>query len=161
MSIEQDIKQPSFRNVYQKALINLIFTHNYVTEKFRSLLEQHGLTPQQYNILRILRGAGGPLSTLQIRSRMLDKMSDTSRLVDRLIAKGLVSKNLCAKDKRLVDIQITPAGLKLLKTLDAFDKKLDEIMANLTEEEARQFSDLLDKIRAGSTSTCGIHHSPK
>ena len=92
MGIEKDINQSKFRNDYQKAGINLIYTFNWMTEKMKILFEKFGLTSQQFNILRILRGAGQPLSTLQIRQRMLDKMSDTSRIVDRLILKGLVKK---------------------------------------------------------------------
>ncbi len=92
MSIEEDINQRKFRNEYQKASINIIYTFNWMNEKMRSLFEEHELTSQQFNILRILRGAGQPISTLQIRQRMLDKMSDTSRIVDRLIVKGLAKK---------------------------------------------------------------------
>ena len=83
MGLEKDIKQKHFRNEWQKAMINLTYTHNWLTEKFKTFLDRFDLTSQQFNILRILRGAGEPLSTLQIRERMLDKMSDTSRIVDR------------------------------------------------------------------------------
>ena len=84
MGIENDINQAKFRNDYQKAIINFIYTFNWMNEKMKSILEREDITPQQFNILRILRGAGKPISTLQIRQRMLDKMSDTSRIVDRL-----------------------------------------------------------------------------
>jgi DNA-binding MarR family transcriptional regulator len=87
MSLEKDIHQPKFKTEYQKARVNLIFTYNWVMEQSRKFFEKADLTPQQFNILRILRGAGKPISTLQIRQRMLDKMSDTSRIVDRLIKK--------------------------------------------------------------------------
>jgi len=83
MGIEKDINQPKFRNEYQKAGINLTYTFNWVSEKIKQILDEYEITPQQFNILRILRGAGKPISTLQIRQRMLDKMSDTSRIVDR------------------------------------------------------------------------------
>jgi DNA-binding MarR family transcriptional regulator len=147
MSIEEDINQRKFRNEYQKASINIIFTFNWMSEKMRSLFDEHELTPQQFNILRILRGAAQPISTLQIRQRMLDKMSDTSRIVDRLIVKGLAKKNVCKADKRLVDVIITDKGKKLLAKLDEHQDDMDKIIGNLTEEEATQLNFLLDKIR--------------
>src|SRR5687767_14075837 len=120
MGIEKDIQQQKFRNEYQKAVVNLIYTSNWMRERTSGIIEAEGITPQQFNILRILRGSHPmPLSTLQIRERMLDKMSDTSRIVDRLIAKGLVKKTTCSKDKRLVDVVITEKGQKLLKKIDA------------------------------------------
>jgi DNA-binding MarR family transcriptional regulator len=113
----------------------------------RSLFEEHELTSQQFNILRILRGAGQPISTLQIRQRMLDKMSDTSRIVDRLILKGLAKKTVCITDKRLVDVTITDKGKKLLSRLDEHQDDMDKVLDNLTEDEAKQLNFLLDKIR--------------
>ncbi len=147
MSIEKDISQRKFTNEFQKAMINLIYTHNWMTEKMKLFFEQADLTPQQFNILRILRGAGEPLSTLQIRQRMLDKMSDTSRIVDRLIKKGLSKKVICKADRRLVDVSITDKGLKLLDRLDEMQGELDGIIKNVDETEARQLNQLLDKIR--------------
>ena len=102
---------------------------------------------QQFNILRILRGSSEPLSTLQIRERMLDKMSDTSRIVDRLIAKGWAKKNTCKTDKRLVDVSITTKGQKLLAEVDKREYQLDDIAATLTPAEALQLNKLLDKLR--------------
>jgi len=104
MGIEKDIQQTNFRNEHQKLGINIMYTANWLNEKIAGILSQEDITQQQYNILRILRGADKPLSTLQIRARMLDKMSDTSRIVDRLVAKELVEKNTCPTDKRLVDV---------------------------------------------------------
>jgi DNA-binding MarR family transcriptional regulator len=147
MSIEDDINQSKFRNEFQKAGINIIYTFNWIGEKMKGVFDEHGLTSQQFNILRILRGAGKPLSTLQIRQRMLDKMSDTSRIVDRLILKGLVKKTICKTDKRLVDILITDKGKKLLTKLDEHQDELDGVMSNLTEAEAVTLNILLDKIR--------------
>ena len=100
MGIEKDISQTKFRSEYQKATINLIYTFNWMNERIKAMLDQYDITPQQFNILRILRGAGKPMSTLQIRQRMLDKMSDTSRIVDRLLKKELVSKVVCEGDRR-------------------------------------------------------------
>jgi DNA-binding MarR family transcriptional regulator len=148
MGIEQDIHQAKFRNEYQKAAINILYTYGWLTEKSRELFASEGITPQQFNILRILRGSHPePLSTLQIRERMLDKMSDTSRIVDRLIAKGFVKKGTCKIDRRLVDVTITDKGKKLLERLDARQDEMDGVLGNLSKKEAVILSDLLDKIR--------------
>jgi DNA-binding MarR family transcriptional regulator len=147
MSIEKDIQQPKFRNEYHKTVVNLIYTYNWITEKTKQFFEKGDITSQQYNILRILRGAGKPLSTLQIRQRMLDKMSDTSRIVDRLVKKELVQKVICKTDRRLVDVTITDTGMQLLDRLDSYNEQMDAMLANLTEEEAKLLNQLLDKIR--------------
>jgi DNA-binding MarR family transcriptional regulator len=146
MGLEQDINQLKFRNEYQKATINIIYTSNFLQQQFKTLLEPADITTQQFNILRILRGES-PLSTLQIRERMLDKMSDTSRLVERLLKKGLLEKKSCKFDKRLVDVTITEKGLALLAELEASADRLDSIISNLTSAEAKQLNELLDKAR--------------
>src|SRR5690349_10334725 len=149
MGIDQDIHQDKFRNEYQKAAINLIYTSGWLNERTKELFATEDITPQQFNILRILRGSHPqPLSTLQIRERMLDKMSDTSRIVDRLITKGLVKKTICPADKRLVDVTISDKGQKLLKKIDAESDHIMEVMGNLSEKEAEDLSRLLDKLRA-------------
>ncbi len=147
MGIEQDINQASFRNEFQKGIINLIYTYNWMNEKMKKVFDKEDVTAQQYNILRILRGAGKPISTLQIRERMLDKMSDTSRIVDRLVLKGLAQKSTCKNDKRLVDVSITAKGKKLLEKIDRYENDMDAIFGNLTEAEAKTINKLLDKIR--------------
>jgi DNA-binding MarR family transcriptional regulator len=147
MSIEKDIQQSKFRNEYQKTVVNIIYTYNWITEKTKQFFEKGDITSQQYNILRILRGAGKPLSTLQIRQRMLDKMSDTSRIVDRLVKKDLVKKVICKTDRRLVDVTITDQGLGLLEKLDGYNDEMDALLSNITEEEAKMLNHLLDKIR--------------
>jgi DNA-binding MarR family transcriptional regulator len=147
MTLETDINQQVFRTEYQKSIINLIFTFNWVNEKINRHFEPFDITQQQFNILRILRGAGQPLSTLQIRQRMLDKMSDTSRIVDRLVKKGMVKKTTCREDRRLVDILLTDKGKKLLQTMDGLNEDMESIFKYLSEEEARQLNTLLDKIR--------------
>ena len=147
MSIEKDISQRKFNSEFQKVMVNLIYTHNWMMERMKLFFEKADLTPQQFNILRILRGAGQPLSTLQIRQRMLDKMSDTSRIVDRLIKKGLTKKVICKSDRRLVDVTISEKGLKLLEKLDELQPDLDKIIQSLDESEANQLNGLLDKIR--------------
>ena len=147
MSLEKDINQPKFRTEHQKVIINLIYTYNWMNERLKSFFEKEDITPQQFNILRILRGAATPISTLQIRQRMLDKMSDTSRIVDRLITKALVKKMICPGDKRMVDVTITAKGKKLLEKLDAFELTMDAIAGSLTEADAKIFNKLLDKMR--------------
>ena len=153
MGIEQDIQQASFRNEFQKMGINLLFTANWLNEQIGKILSEEGVTQQQYNILRILRGSATPFSTLKIRERMLDKMSDTSRIVDRLIAKELVLKNTCEKDKRLVDITLTPKGLGLVDQLDQFNDRIDELLKGINESEAKTMNQILDKIRIDPAST--------
>ena len=147
MSLEKDISQKSLRNDYQKGIINLIFTYDWMKEKMKSVFDKEGNTGQQYNILRILRGAGKPISTLQIRERMLDKMSDTSRIVDRLVLKELAQKSTCKNDKRLVDVSITLKGKKLLEKIDRYENDMDAIFGNLSAAEAKTLNILLDKIR--------------
>src|ERR1700744_3404557 len=147
MALENEINQRKFRTEYQKARINLIYTYNWLSENVNSIFEEWDITPRQFNILRILRGEGQPLSTFQIRQRMLDKMSDTSRIVDRLLKKGLVRKTPNGEDRRLVDVVITPKGKKLLEKIDPFEDHADKIMTNLSEEETKTLNHLLDKLR--------------
>ena len=148
MGIEKDILQVNFRNEFQKMGINLLFTANWLNERIGRVLIKEDITQQQYNILRILRGSEVPLSTLQIRERMLDKMSDTSRIVDRLIVKGLVQKTACKADKRFVDITLTEKGLLLVQKLDVFNEQIDEILKGITESEASTLNQILDKLRS-------------
>lgn len=147
MSLEKDITQQNFRNEHQKGVINIIYTYNWINEKMKVFFDKENITAQQFNILRILRGAGKPISTLQIRERMLDKMSDTSRIVDRLVLKGLAKKSVCKADKRLVDVSISDKGLKLLSKLDTYQDDMDAVMQNLSATEAKTLNILLDKIR--------------
>jgi DNA-binding MarR family transcriptional regulator len=147
MTLETDINQRVFRTEYQKSIINLVFTFNWMNERMNKFFAPFDITQQQFNILRILRGAGSPLSTLQIRQRMLDKMSDTSRIVDRLVKKGMVKKTICREDRRLVDILLTDKGKKLLQSMDALNEEMDYLFKYLSEDEARQLNFLLDKIR--------------
>ncbi len=150
MGIEKDIKQTNFRNEYQKLGINLLYTANWLNENVGKFLEQEEITQQQYNILRILRGSEVPLSTLQIRERMLDKMSDTSRIVDRLIVKELVAKSTCPTDKRLVDITLTDKGHALVEKLDQLNDQIDGLLKGVTENEAKTINEILDKLRSSA-----------
>ena len=152
MGLEKDIKQQQFTSENQKLIINLVFTNNWLTEKIRDFLSTADITLQQFNILRILRGSHPqPLSTLTIRERMLDKMSDTSRIVDRLVLKGLVDKKTCPSDKRLVDISITEEGKKVLATIDQKEKEMMAVITNLNQGEMKMLNGLLDKMRGSSS----------
>lgn len=149
MTIEEELKQRKFVNSYQKLALNLIYSSQWLEMFLKDFLKTEELTLQQYNILRILRGSKTqPLSTLQIRERMMEKMSDTSRIVDRLILKKLASKKISPQDNRLVDVRITPKGLAKLKKLDDIDSKISTLLGNLSEKEALLISDLLDKMHA-------------
>ena len=149
MSLEKDINQSAFRNESQKASINLIYSYHWLVERIKNVLEEEDLTLQQFNILRILRGSHPePLSTLQIRERMLDKMSDTSRIVDRLVVKGLVVKKMSKTDKRLVDITITEKGKRILQKLDQKNVQMDNVLKGLNDKEMKSLNKLLDKLRS-------------
>ncbi|MEM7367654.1 MAG: MarR family transcriptional regulator [Bacteroidota bacterium] len=149
MKLEKAIKQSTpFRSSRQRAAVNLIFTHNWLVSHHRNFLKGADITIQQYNVLRILRGQSpNPISTSDIRERMLDRRSDVSRIVDRLLKKDLISRSTCQEDKRLVDVTISQSGLDLLAELDNRGDMLDEIMNSLSDDEVDQLNDLLDKMR--------------
>ena len=150
-TIEEEIKQSKpFASQQHKAIVNLLFSYGWVTEQLREMIHPFGMTIQQYNVLRILRGAGAPISTSDIRDRMLDRMSDTSRLVDRLEKKGWVSRHVCPHDKRLVDIVLTDKGGKKLLEIDELEKGLPSIGQSLSNKQAEALSDLLDQLRTSS-----------
>ena len=147
MKIEDEIKQQKFKSAHQKALINLLYTTSWLQSKHQDFFKPYKITAQQFNILRILKGQyPKSISGTEIKSRMLDKNSDVSRLLDRLVTKNLITKKTCPNDKRATDVNITESGLELLKTLEKFQNQIDSVLA-LTEEEALQLSQLLDKSR--------------
>ena len=147
MKIEDEIKQQKFKTPHQKAVLNLIYTTSWMQGRQKDIFKTFGITLQQFNILRILRGQHpSSTSATEIKSRMLDKNSDVSRLIDRLIVKKLVEKKICPSDKRAADILITETGLEILEALSKKQKEIDGILG-LTDEEANQLSDLLDKAR--------------
>ena len=148
MRIEEEIKQEKFKSEQQKVTINLLYTSNWLINKHKEFFKSYDITPQQYNVLRILRGQHPQsISTSAIKDRMLDKNSDVSRIVDRLTNKELVSKNTCSKDRRLVDVLISPQGLELLKSMDKAVNSLDGNIG-LNDEEAKMLNSLLDKVRS-------------
>jgi len=148
MTIEEEIKG-RFRNEYHKGLINLTYTAKQLSYEFLQSLKKHGITEQQYNVLRILRGfrSEAPLSIGFIKERMLDKDSDVSRIVDRLYEKEMVSRKENPADRRQKDIELTEKGLSLLDSMFDCEKKVDTLLNRLTEEEVREFNRILDKIR--------------
>lgn len=148
MRLEEEIKQEKFRNEFHKLAVNIIFTHSWLIHKINQTLSKFDLTPQQFNLLRILRGQyPSPASISLLKERMLDKMSDASRLVDRLIQKGLVERKICEQDRRRVDVIITKKGLSTLKKIDLKNEEMDSLMKNISKSEAKQLNDLLDKLR--------------
>lgn len=148
MEIEKEIKQGKFKSEYHKLMINQLFTGKWVADVISNHLKPFGLTSQQYNVLRILRGQyPGAIAINAICERMIDKMSNVSRLVDKLIAKELVDRRVNAADRRQMDITIDEKGLDLLKKIDIAEEKIIDKFNHLNEQEARQLNDLLDKLR--------------
>jgi DNA-binding MarR family transcriptional regulator len=148
MKIEDEIKQNAFRNPHQKASINLLFTYHWLINRHKDFFKPFGITLQQYNMLRILRGQHPKsISGADIKARMLDKNSDVSRLLDRLLTKKLIAKSQSSSDKRAADVLIADKGLEVLKEIDLHVDSLDNKLGALTIEEATQLSELLDKSR--------------
>lgn len=144
--IEEEIQQQKFTSIHQKVVVNLIYTSNWLQNKQQEFFKSFGITGQQFNILRILKGHfPKSISGTEIKNRMLDRNSDVSRLLDRLSAKSLITKKTCPNDKRASDVLITKQGIVLLKEVDKFQKY--ESILSLSSEEARILSDLLDKSR--------------
>jgi MarR family 2-MHQ and catechol resistance regulon transcriptional repressor len=134
-----------FENYRVKALLNIIYTANWINSCQNEFFKDYGISPQQYNILRILKGADGPLKVQTIKDRLLERSPNATRLMDKLCAKNYIERLTCEHDRRVVKIAITHGGLALL---DAIPKKFNsELLKNLNEEEAKQLSYLLDKMR--------------
>lgn len=147
MELEKEI-QTKFENEYHKIVVNTLYTYGWINDLLKKRLSKNQITLQQFNILRILRGQHpGPATINLLKERMLDKMSDASRIVERLVQKGLVTRCINKKDRRAVDIHITDKGLELLKKLDPVITPIDVLKSNLTESEAKQLNILLDKLR--------------
>jgi len=148
MKIEEEIKQKHFRSEYDKLVINLLYSGGWTDAILNRRLKPYRLSMQQYNILRILRGQHpNPATVNLLKERMLDKMSNASRLVEKLRVKGLVERHACQQDRRAVDIFITQEGLNLLAEIDSFLESWEEQFKTLTPEEASTLNFLLDKLR--------------
>ena len=148
MKLEEEIKQKIFRNEYHKLAVNIFYTHGWLINNQAAFLKKHDLTSAQFNILRILRGQyPNPASINLLKERMLDKMSDASRLVERLKQKDLVDRKICPDDRRRVEVVITEKGLKVLEEIDKHDDEIDQAFKKLNLSEARTVNQLLDKMR--------------
>ena len=148
MKIEEEIKQTKFHDEYHKLAVNLQFTANWLSAKHGKALRHFGISSQQYNVLRILKGQyPKPSSLILVRERMLDKESNASRLIDKLVKAELTRRVQCPNDRRQVEITITEKGIELLKKMNP---KVDEIstsMKSLSEQDAETLNSLLDKLR--------------
>lgn len=145
--MKEIIADGQFRSTYHRSRANILYTAIWLNEYVRKFMEQYGLTPQQHNILRIVYNSDKPMNVLQIRDRMFEKLSDASRLIDRLEAKGLLKKKKSTSDKRLVEITLTEDGKLLTEKIAAAILQLDEPLKGLNQVEADTLSDLLEKMR--------------
>lgn len=148
MALEDEIKQEKFSSEYQKASINLLYTGSWLYNTNAAYLKQFGITPEQFNVLRILRGSfPKPMMLMEITERMIDKSSNCTRLVEKLKQKGLVSRETCERNRRQVDISITDKGQSLLKKIDGHQHAWIETMTKLSKVEAKELNRILDKLR--------------
>lgn len=147
-TIEEEIKQKKFANEFQKLAVNILFTSSWVSGRINTILKPHEISVQQYNILRILRGQyPNPAPLKLLTDRMIDKMSNTSRLIDKLMKKKLVERKICADNRRQVDIRITEAGLTLLENLTVLIEEKN-MKIGIKENDAQLLNQLLDKLRS-------------
>jgi len=148
MSLEDDIRQEKFASEYQKAAVNILYTGSWLYTINATHLKKFGITPEQFNVLRILRGsAPKPMMLSEITQRMIDKSSNCTRLVEKLRLKEMVSREQCESNRRQVDISITEKGLQLLKKIDAAQAIWEDSLQKLTRIETKELNRLLDKLR--------------
>ena len=147
MKIDEAL-QTKFKSPQQKAIINIRFTSNFLGNIQQNTMNQYDLTMPQFNILRILRGAGDAINVNTVKDRMIEKSPNTTRLMDKLIDKGLIERTRCEDDRRVVFVKISENGLSVLSEIDINTDINLLINAGLTDEEANTLSDLLDKTRA-------------
>jgi DNA-binding MarR family transcriptional regulator len=148
MKLEDEIKQKAFTSQYHRLTLNVLFTASWLNTQTIRVLKPFGLTPQQYNVLRILRGQNQkPASVGLIQERMLDKSSNASRLIDKLVEKKLIDRKTCPDDRRQMDVKINQKGLDLLGEIEPNIRQMDNAFKTLTEDEAKLAGDLLDKLR--------------
>ncbi|MEY3237347.1 MAG: hypothetical protein RI883_1448 [Bacteroidota bacterium] len=147
MKIDEAL-QTKFKSPQQKAVINIRFTSNFLGNIQQNKMNQYDLTMPQFNILRILRGAGEAINVNTVKDRMIEKSPNTTRLMDKLIEKGLIERIRCDKDRRVVYVQISTSGLHLLTEIDKNSDINTMINAGLTDDEANILSNLLDKVRS-------------
>ena len=148
MSIEKEVKQEKFASEFEKAAINILFTGSWLYNLNAARLKNHGITPEQFNVLRILRGSSPkPMMLADVTCRMIDKSSNATRLVEKLRQKGLVEREICEDNRRQVDILITAKGLTLLGKIDKQAQRWNDILGNITKTEAQELNRILDKLR--------------
>lgn len=149
MTIEEAIKQEKkFSSEYQRAFVNILYTGSWLHGINSTRLKKHDLTPEQYNVMRILRGSHPkPLMLSEVTCRMLDKASNATRLVEKLRQKGFVKREICENNRRQVDILITDKGLNLLAKIDAEQNAWNEPLNKLSKAEAQELNRLLDKLK--------------
>lgn len=149
MKIEEIIKTVSTVSIEKKILLNILYTQNVISEKFNEILKPYDLSTEQFNVLRILRGQKGhPANMCVIQERMIAKTSNTTRLVDKLLAKDLVTREVCPDNRRKMEVSITQKGLDLLASLDPLVVEHEKSFTqNLTEAELQELNQLLEKFR--------------
>ena len=148
MKLEDEIKQSKFKSEYHKLGVNIIFTANWLSHHHARNCKEYDITPEQFNILRILRGQHPKPATVNLLiERMLNKMSNASRLVEKLRKKGLAERQTSESDRRACDVVITKKGLDLLTELDKAEEKLNGMLSHISTQEAGKINDLLDKLR--------------
>jgi MarR family transcriptional regulator, 2-MHQ and catechol-resistance regulon repressor len=149
MNIEESIKNSSPLHLGSKTVINLLYTSRHIEELALGNFKEHDLSAQQFNVLRILRGQkGNPANLSTIQERMIDKSSNTTRLIDKLIQKDLVKRRTCEKNRRKIEVFITEKGLELLKIMDPIIENFNNhIVENLSNDELEKLNTLLDKLR--------------
>jgi DNA-binding MarR family transcriptional regulator len=154
MSLEDDIQQRTFRSQHHKLAVNLLYTTSWLNSHYSHFFKSSDITLQQFNVLRILRGQNGKTCSLKmIKERMLDRMSDASRIVDKLVAKGLVKRETSTHDRRSLNLLISDKGLETLKKLDVIDETVKEIFKNLNDNQLKNLNDLLDQLRGSRKKT--------
>lgn len=149
MKLEQELRMSRFRNDFQRAYLNIVFTGNFLQAKMQQDLKKYNLTPSQFNVLRILRGQNGiPIGAFAIQERMIHRTSNVTRIIEKLIDKKLVTRNSNPDNRRMVDILITETGLDMINEADCIAQKaFDDISNALSEDQAKDMADWLDAIR--------------
>lgn len=149
MSLEQDIRQEKFESEFHKVAVNLLYTSSWLYHQNALRLKPMGITPEQYNVLRILRGSHPKaLMLAEITCRMIDKSSNATRLVEKLRQKGLVRRDICKSNRRQVDIIVTTKGLELLSSIDKLSGDWQSTLKTITKAEAAELNRVLDKLRS-------------
>ncbi len=149
MNILEEINQKTFKTSYEKAVVNILFTYNWYRDLYKDVFAPHGIKPQHYNVLRILKGKSpDSCSPGEIKKVMLDKAPDLTRLLDKLEKMNFVNRQLCPENRRMMDIHITKKGESVLKNIQQTQESLNmKRRRKISEEDAEKLSDLLDKFR--------------